>query len=460
MSNEEFENYLALVSRLLRLSPGQRDQIGEELRDHLETRTAELVESGAERTAAVKQAIEEFGDAAVFAESFKNVSVQNRKRWMMRFATVSTAVACLVVVYAMAMWPDGARFGTPSYSTALDDAAKPGFIEKMAAPSSQLSPMTQANEAIRQALKQPCVLDYDEEAFYDVMADLQSKLEVNIVLTQSAKDDSLDEDEPITVNLRGIPYSDALKIMLVDRNATYCVQDGVLKVISIDDAETDPKFFVRKMVNVSNLLNFIKEKESARIGKPVGGGGAGFGGGFGGGSGGGGGVFCQGNGGLGSKSKQPEPNDTRSDIAKLTEAIMSLKKPVAFTPARIATAESILIDVAKSAVESETWLDIGSGLSQMKIVGGIMVLVSTEQINDEVESFLIDLEFAMQTDRAAAPPAKAIQEPVAKPDAESSSNQRPNNAQVVDNPFGGPNDEENPFGNPKNEVADFDPFAG
>ena len=45
MSNDEFETWLSLVGRLLGLSERQRSQIGAELRDHLESRVADLLES-------------------------------------------------------------------------------------------------------------------------------------------------------------------------------------------------------------------------------------------------------------------------------------------------------------------------------------------------------------------------------------------------------------------------------
>ena len=75
MSNEEFENYLALVSKLLRLDRRQRDMIGNEMRDHMETRVEEMVESGVDRTEAVRCALEEFGDAAGLANQFQCIFV-------------------------------------------------------------------------------------------------------------------------------------------------------------------------------------------------------------------------------------------------------------------------------------------------------------------------------------------------------------------------------------------------
>ena len=156
------------------------------------------------------------------------------------------------------------------------------------------------DERILRALEQPATLDYDEEAWSDVEADLESKFRINIVLTQSAKDDSLDVDEPMTVNLRGIRLKNALRLMLKDKNATFIVRDEVLQIVSIDDAETDPKFLVTNVYNVGDLVApRFNPGGGIQGGGGQGGGGGGFGGGGGGGGlggggqgGGGGGVFC------------------------------------------------------------------------------------------------------------------------------------------------------------------------
>ena len=113
MTNREFENYLTLVSRLLRLKRGQTEQIAGELRDHLELRVAELTESGVDVDEATRMALEEFGDAASLAGQFQFISETYRRRWMMRFATLSVAGLFLTAVLVMAMWPSGTRFGAP-----------------------------------------------------------------------------------------------------------------------------------------------------------------------------------------------------------------------------------------------------------------------------------------------------------------------------------------------------------
>ena len=49
VSDRECENYLGLLSRLLRLDAGQRDRIARELRDHMEQRLADLMADGVSR---------------------------------------------------------------------------------------------------------------------------------------------------------------------------------------------------------------------------------------------------------------------------------------------------------------------------------------------------------------------------------------------------------------------------
>ena len=161
------------------------------------------------------------------------------------------------------------------------------------------------DERILRVLDQPATLEYDEESWSDVEAELEAKYKINIVLTQSARDDSLDVDEPISANLRGIRLKNALRLMLKEKNATFIVRDDVLQIISIDDAESDAKYLVTNVYNVGDLVAPRFNPGGGGIAGGVGGGGqggqggqgggGGFGGGGGGGGlggGGGGGVFC------------------------------------------------------------------------------------------------------------------------------------------------------------------------
>ena len=170
-------------------------------------------------------------------------------------------------------------------------------------------------EQILNALDDEANLDYEEEEWSAVEEELEEKYGINIVLTGSAEDDSLSDDTPITVKLTGIRLKNALRIMLADHNATFVVQDEVLKIISLDDAE-DAQWFVTNVYNVGDLV-------APRAPVP-----SGFGGGGGGGFGGGGGGFGgggQGGGGFGGG--QFCVQESRVSLSKYTNDQAKAKKP-------------------------------------------------------------------------------------------------------------------------------------
>ena len=84
MSEKDFELYLSLLSRFLRLKPGQRDEISDELRDHLEQRLDELTQQGHSREEAIRKALDEFGDAASLADHFTHIAHRRKRRLIMR----------------------------------------------------------------------------------------------------------------------------------------------------------------------------------------------------------------------------------------------------------------------------------------------------------------------------------------------------------------------------------------
>ena len=106
MSEQEFELYLKLLSRCLNLTPGQREQIADELRDHLEQRLEELAQAGVPREKAVVQALDEFGDAAVLAGNFATVARLKRRRFLMRLSLGSVGALTAALLIAFAFWPE------------------------------------------------------------------------------------------------------------------------------------------------------------------------------------------------------------------------------------------------------------------------------------------------------------------------------------------------------------------
>ena len=169
-----------------------------------------------------------------------------------------------------------------------------------------------AEEKVLNALDEPADLNYDEESWTEVKEKLESQYGINIVLTTSASEDALTEDETFTENLSGISLKNALRIMLAKKNATFVVKDEALQIISLDEAQ-DEQWFSTQVYNVADLVaprqNRSGGGQNAFGGQGLGGGGGGLGGGGGGFGGGGGGGF--GGGGLGGGAfciqNQPAP---------------------------------------------------------------------------------------------------------------------------------------------------------
>lgn len=334
----------------------------------------------------------------------------------MRFATLCTAAAFLVAVFTMAMWPADANFGTPSKTVAQEDDNPFGGDEDGADPfgpsgsnDTQVAPSTAAPKprssmstateiAIRRKLEGTCELNYDETSFTDLKEELESVLGINIVLTSSARDDSLTADEVFTCNLRGISYSNALRIMLAEKNATYCIKNGVLQIISLDDAG-DSGWFTRNMTDVSDLLALIRHREADRIGKPMTAqasirkprAGGGFG------SGGGGAFNMQA--AQESAGTTQDKNTAISDFEKLAEAIVMVQsKSQPEKPVQLVTAESILLDAVQKLVCQQEWqANAYGGEATIICVGGILIVNAADGVNDKVKDFISDLGYQLQT---------------------------------------------------------------
>src|SRR5882757_1476808 len=118
MPEQDFELYLSLLSRFLRLKYAQRDEIADELRDHLEARLEELAARGLSRDEAIRAALDEFGDAAELANHFTQVAHIRKRRLIMRvtFGTITALAASLLV--ATAFWPETRQAPAPRIAVA------------------------------------------------------------------------------------------------------------------------------------------------------------------------------------------------------------------------------------------------------------------------------------------------------------------------------------------------------
>src|SRR5437763_16921227 len=149
MSDHEFDNYLTLLSRLLRLSGKQRDQISDELRAHLEDRLEELKARGVSHEAAVRQALEEFGDAAGLAGQFVAISRNRKRRWLVRLTTFSVAATLLLAAGIAIFWPG--RNAAPGVASAVAQNPKREAVDQFGIPSKPSADATSGDKRTPEA---------------------------------------------------------------------------------------------------------------------------------------------------------------------------------------------------------------------------------------------------------------------------------------------------------------------
>lgn len=343
MTNREFENYLALVSRLLRLKRGQCEQIANELRDHLELRVAELIQAGTDSDEATRRALEEFGDAASVAGQFQFITQSYQKRWMMRFATLSVAGLFLAVIFTMAMWPNQARFGAPE--SAIANGL--GVIASLSDDDVKMSDDSRRNTEIRKILTTEASLDCVEMEFADVMESLSEEYGVNFILDHTARNDSLQRDTPIDFSIQGIPLNKALKLMLLEHNATYLVSDGVVRIISLDVASASD-YFSRQIFDVSVLVKQINNAQRS------------------------------------NRNVDGQIHSETDSGGAPSGGGQSLHE--------VATAEQNLIDVIKTTIAPDSWDDT-NGDGTADILGGLLIVNQTEENSLQIGELLQDLSF-------------------------------------------------------------------
>lgn len=223
-----------------------------------------------------------------------------------------------------------------------------------------------SHELLQRKLDEPCDLDFDETPWNEIEEQLEQTLGCNIMLDSSAMDDSLSEDDPITCNLSGISYRNALRLMLSKKNATFIVRNGVINIISRDDME-DPRFMTNFTFSVVPLLASISRKETDRIGKP---------------------------------RVVKHPKVVQIDEASGDPAIQAVAKKQSTEVSTATgqsvepnTAESLLIDLVQSTFRPQRWKASGQGEATFNIIGGQAVVFCDDELADDLRDFLKDLEY-------------------------------------------------------------------
>jgi hypothetical protein len=242
VTDRDFENYLALLSGMLRLRRSQRASIAGELRDHLIEHVAHLESTGISHEEAVRKALEEFGDAAALAANFSALVGMRRRRLIMRCTIGTTVVMTGLVVALLAFRPE--VVDDPSVVQAQADPAavraKANPDARPAAKKADLSRNEQANAETRRKLETLIDVEFNETPLNDVLKFIGTKVSTQFYLDpKSLADAVIATDTPITLQLRQVPAEMALDLILQALQAGYTVRSGVIIVRTQTDLKQD-----------------------------------------------------------------------------------------------------------------------------------------------------------------------------------------------------------------------------
>lgn len=268
MSHQEFENYLALLTRLLKVPPSQREQLAAELRAHLEDRLDELLARGMTKEQAVPLAIGEFGDAAVLAADLASIAQRRRRRLIMKVSYAGVGALAVLGLLTFALWPEGRQVPGPAKAVAQGQAEDAGNKPAEANPRPS---RLEATKRIEHALGQEADFDFVDTPLRDVVNFLSDNNAIPVVLRHKALEDAaIDPDTPVTSTLKGITLRSALRLMLEEMNLSYVVRDEVLQITTRDAADVT---LVTKVYDCRELLALPRPPGSERPKATRGGGG-------------------------------------------------------------------------------------------------------------------------------------------------------------------------------------------
>jgi len=261
MSEHEFDAYLSLLARTLKLSEAQRKHIAGELRDHLEERMAELIEQGLPRDAAILAALDEFGDANVLAHDLTEPRRQQRKRRIMQssFGTLAAAATvALAVTYLLPVNHQGVS-PLPSASAQTHEA------EAVTADSSS------AGDAF--VFQTPATIDLDvtEMPLIEVLDRIRESTGWNMhVMWGRIEAFGVHRDLAVTIALKDVDPELALQLVLDDvghasesweYRPAFALRENVWVIAPISQLEKQREEIIRKTFDCTDLLAASPSRE-------------------------------------------------------------------------------------------------------------------------------------------------------------------------------------------------------
>jgi hypothetical protein len=238
MSEHEFELYLRLLGKFLRLTPGQQADMADELRDHLEARLEELSRGGLSRDDAIRLALDEFGDAAHLADHFTQIVRLKRRKLIMRCTLGTVAASAVALFVATAFWPHDARVpvaGAPAVARAADPvlAADVKAADPVEAKGAVVAPFAESEQdrMLRDKLANtPHECQFQETPLGDVLTEFSLRLRIDVYAPKQQFESFL--GKPITLQIQHAKVSAraALELVLTQAELGYVVRDGIVMI--------------------------------------------------------------------------------------------------------------------------------------------------------------------------------------------------------------------------------------
>ncbi len=259
MPEQEFEIYLSLLGRLLRLSPAQKAAISDELRDHLEQRLAELMQSGLSRDVALQTAMDEFGDVTGLALDLTRVTRTPLRKVVMRSTIVASTVAALIVGWVTLFVPEH-RVAAPSTVQAQSkEEATTTELPNASMPPVDSQQLTMNDEELfPDFLKKRADFRCVQMPLLDVCQSLEATFDVPIVLHHSVTEGGVSKDAPFNFEIDGLTFEELLNHLSRQLQLAWRVDSGIVQITSPEEVRYQTRYHdLHKLTTLGNPLTAV-----------------------------------------------------------------------------------------------------------------------------------------------------------------------------------------------------------
>jgi hypothetical protein len=239
MNAPEFDRFLDDLHRSLRLRPAQRAEIREELADHFHALVDELVSQGMPRTTAIRQALDEFGDAADLAHRFTRIN--HPRSWIMKSMLAASLIAAVSLGTSFLM-PIEPRPGVGPGVAGADDGQSRGgrFAAASAKPDAVDPVLLKLHDTKVDAV-------FDQIPLEGCFAYLAKTSGVNVFVNWNQIEAmGYARDQEINLSLKQVSIAAALDVLseICEGQIGYIVRDGIVHIGEAEAIERATRIIV------------------------------------------------------------------------------------------------------------------------------------------------------------------------------------------------------------------------